>query len=137
MIQNIFRPKYYTMKTKILLLFALFTTLMTGCATTNTPDRGRETEAEVEVNFSERQTEKYLTQYADQLDLNRRQQRRIAKIQKKYAKREDKLTTLQFSKKRALQKEKGEALLDVLDASQVEKLNQLAGKKGLFKKLTE
>lgn len=125
------------MKTKIILSFALLTLFISGCATTNTPDRGRETEAEVEVNFSERQTEKYLTQYADQLDLSKRQQRQFAKLKKKYGKKEDKLTALQIGKKRALQKEKGEALINILDASQIEKLNQLAGKKGLFKKLTE
>lgn len=120
------------MKIKILFPFVLFTLLLTSCATTNTPDRSRDNDTEVEVNFSERQTEKYLTQYADQLDLSRRQQRRIAKIQKKYKKREDRLTTLQFGKKRSMQKEKGEALLNILDADQVEKLNQLTGKRGLF-----
>lgn len=137
MIQNIFSPKYYTMKTKIILCFAVFTIIIAGCATINPPNRGRETETEVEVNFSERQTEKYLNQYVDQLDLSRRQQRQIAKVNKKYNKKADKLTTLQIGKKRALQKEKGEALLNILEAIQVEKLNQLTGKKGLFKKLTE
>ena len=106
---------------------------LSSCATTTTPTR--DTDEEIKVEFNERQLDKYLTQYADQLDLSRRQQRRIAKIEKKYGKNEEKLGTLQIGQKRNLQKEKAEALLKILDDQQVEKLNELAGRKGLFKRI--
>ena len=122
------------MSRKTLLPFALCGLLLAGCAQTNTPSR--DTNQEIEVEFNERQLDKYLTQYAEQLDLSRRQQRRIGKVEKKYAKKEDKLGTLQFGKKRNLQKEKAEATLNILDDSQVEKLNQLAGKKGFFRRVS-
>ncbi|GHB73510.1 hypothetical protein [Persicitalea jodogahamensis] len=112
-----------------LVLFGLF---LASCAQTSVPAN-----QEVEVEFNERQLDKYMAQYAEQLDLSRRQQRRIAKIEKRYGKQSDKIGTLQFGQKRNLQKEKAEDLLNILTDRQIEKLNQLAGKKGLFRKLTE
>lgn len=100
--------------------------------------QSRESDKEVTVEFNERQLEKHLSQYADQLDLNRRQQRKIARIQKRFEKKERSLAEekgLKLGKKRALQKEKAEALLSVLNDGQIEKLNQLAGRKGLFKRM--
>ena len=122
------------MSKKILPPLVLSVLFLASCAQTNTPSR--DTNQEIEVEFNERQLDKYVTQYAEQLDLSRRQQRRIAKVEKKYAKKEDKIGTLQFGKKRNLQKEKAQDLLNVLDDDQVEKLNQLAGKKGIFRKVT-
>ncbi len=93
---------------------------------------------EIKVEFNERQLEKHLTQYGDQLDLSRRQGRKIARIEKKYDKKESKLADekgLKLGRKRALQKEKAEALLSVLTDGQIERLNQLAGKKGFFRRI--
>ena len=42
---------------------------------------------------------------------------------------------LQVGQKRSLQKEKAEALLNILDDQQIEKLNELAGRKGFFKRI--
>lgn len=121
------------MKKSFLLGLTVMGLFLSSCATTTTPVR--DTDDEIKVEFNERQLEKHLTQYADQLDLSRRQQRRIAKIEKKYDKREEKLGTLQLMQKRNLQKEKAEALLNILDDQQIEKLNELAGRKGLFKRI--
>jgi CBS-domain-containing membrane protein len=121
------------MKKSFLLSLAIVGLFLSSCATTTNPVR--DTENEVKVEFNERQLDKYLTQYADQLDLSRRQQRRIAKIEKKYDKQEQKLGTLQIGQKRNLQKEKAEALLNILDDQQIEKLNELAGRKGFFKRI--
>lgn len=95
-------------------------------------------EDEIKVEFNERQLEKHLAQYSEQLDLSRRQLRKIAKIDKKFDKKENKLAQekgLKLGKKRSLQKQKAEALLAVLTDAQVEKLNQLAGKKSLFRRV--
>jgi hypothetical protein len=100
--------------------------------------QSRQSAGEVKVEFNERQLEKHLDQYADQLDLSRRQQRKITRIKKKYGKKEENLAEekgLKLGKKRALQKQKAEALLSVLNDQQIEKLNTLAGRKGLFKKV--
>lgn len=107
--------------------------LVSSCAPATTPTR--DTDNEIKVEFNERQVDKYLTQYAEQLDLSRRQQRRIVKIEKKYDKKEEKLGTLQIGQKRNVQKEKAEALLNILDDQQIEKLNELAGRKGFFKRI--
>ncbi|MPR35656.1 hypothetical protein [Salmonirosea aquatica] len=121
------------MKKSFLLSLTIIGLFLSSCATTTGP--ARDTENEVKVEFNERQLEKHLTQYADQLDLSRRQQRRIAKIEKKYDKKGEKLGTLQIGQKRNLQKEEAEALLNILDDRQIEKLNELAGRKGLFKRI--
>ncbi len=120
------------MSRKILLSFVLLGLFLVGCAQTSTP-----VNQEIEVEFNERQLDKYLTQYAEQLDLSRRQQRRIAKIEKRYDKQSGKIGTLQFGQKRNLQKDKAEDLLNILTDRQIEQLNQLAGKKGLFRKLAK
>lgn len=122
------------MSRKILLPLLLSGLFLASCAQTNTPSR--DTNQEIEVEFNERQLDKFVTQYAEQLDLSRRQQRRIAKLEKRYDKQQDKLGTLQFGQKRNLQKEKAEDLLNILTDRQIEKLNELAGKKGLFRKVT-
>lgn len=121
------------MKNSFLLSLAMMGLFLSSCATSTTPVR--DTDNEIKVEFNERQVDKYLTQYAEQLDLSRRQQRQIAKIEKKYVKKEDKLGTLKIGQKRSLQKEKAEALLNILDDQQVEKLNELAGRKGFFKRI--
>lgn len=107
--------------------------LVSSCAPTSTPTR--DTDNEIKVEFNERQLDKHLSQYSEQLDLSRRQQRRIAKIEKKYDKKEKQLGMLQVGQKRNLQKEKAEALLNILDDQQIEKLNELAGRKGFFKRI--
>ena len=121
------------MKKSLLLSLTIVGLFLSSCATTMGP--ARDTDEEIKVEFNERQLDRHLTQYADQLDLSRRQKRQIAKIEKKYAKKGDKLGTLQIGRKRNIQKEKAEALLNVLDDRQIEKLNELAGRKGLFKRI--
>ena len=123
------------MSRKTLLSLLLSGLLLASCAQTNTPSR--DTDQEIEVEFNERQLDKFVTQYAEQLDLSRRQQRRIAKLEKRYNKQKDKLGTLQFGQKRNLQKEKAEDLLNILTDRQIERLNELTGKKGIFRKVTE
>lgn len=121
------------MKKSFLLALTVMGLFLGSCANNNTPTR--DTDNEIKVEFNERQLDKYLTQYGEQLDLSRRQKRRIASIEKKYDKKEEKLGTLKIGQKRNLQKEKAETLLNVLDDQQVEKLNELAGRKGLFKRI--
>lgn len=99
-------------------------------------NRGQDTE--LAIDFNARQLDKYLTQYGDQLDLSRRQAKKIASIEKRYDKKGNKIAEakgIKIIKKRELQKEKSEQLLSVLRDEQIEKLNQLAGKKGLFRKI--
>jgi hypothetical protein len=119
-------------------LFAVLFCLLAACFSPVSAQSRRGNDEDIRVEFNERQLEKYLTQYGDQLDLTRRQGRKIAKIEKKYAKKETKLAKekgLKLGKKRAMQKEKAEALLSVLTDGQIERLNQLAGRKGLFRKM--
>ncbi|TDB65160.1 hypothetical protein [Arundinibacter roseus] len=100
--------------------------------------QNREVETEISLEFNERQLEKHLTTYKEQLNLSRRQERKIKAVQKRYTKKEEKLAQekgLKLGQKRALQKEKAEALLFILDEEQIEKLNSLAGRKGLFKRI--
>ncbi len=117
-------------------LFSL--ALLSGLFTPSRAQSRQTDEDEIKVEFNERQLEKHLAQYSEQLDLSRRQQRKIAKIEKKFTKKEEKLAEekgLKIGKKRTLQKQKAEALLSVLTDAQVEKLNQLAGKKSLFRRI--
>ena len=99
-------------------------------------NRGKDTE--LALDFNARQIDKYLVQYGDQLSLSRRQQKKLAKIEKKYVKKDNKLAEekgIKIIKRRELQKEKAEQILSVLRDEQIEKLNQLVGKKGLFKRI--
>lgn len=99
-------------------------------------NRGQDTE--LTLDFNARQIDKYLVQYGDQLSLSRRQQKKLAKIEKKYVKKDNKLAEekgIKIIKRRELQKEKAEQILSVLRDEQIEKLNQLVGKKGLFKRI--
>lgn len=121
------------MKKSLWLSLTAMGLFLSSCATATHP--ARDTDTEIRAEFNERQIEKHLTRYADELDLSRRQQRRIGKIQKKYDKKSKKLGTLQLGQKRNLQQEKAEALLNILDDRQIEKLNELAGRKGLFKRI--
>ena len=59
--------------------------LVSSCAPTTTPTH--DTDNEIKVEFNERQVDKHLSQYSEQLDLSRRQQRRIVKIEKNTIKR--------------------------------------------------
>jgi|GEM_PF-2299893 Spy/CpxP family protein refolding chaperone len=116
--------------TALLGLFALGTTSVSA--------QGRGQDTELTVDFNARQLDKYLSQYGDQLDLSRRQQKKIVTIEKRYGKKENKLSEakgIKIIKRRELQKEKSEQLLSVLRDEQIEKLNQLVGRKGLFRKI--
>jgi outer membrane biogenesis lipoprotein LolB len=120
------------------LLLAVVFCLLAACFSPASAQSRRGDDDEIKVEFNERQLEKHLAQYGEQLDLSRRQGRKIARIEKKYTKKENKLAEekgLKLGRKRALQKEKAEALLSVLTDEQIERLNQLAGRKGLFRRI--
>jgi len=120
------------------LLFFVTLCLLAGSLSPALAQSRKGEEDEIKVEFNERQLEKHLAQYGEQLDLSRRQGRKIARIERKYTKKESKLAEekgLKLGRKRALQKEKAEALLSVLTDEQIERLNQLAGRKGFFRRI--
>jgi outer membrane biogenesis lipoprotein LolB len=69
------------------LLLAVVFCLLAACFSPASAQSRRGDDDEIKVEFNERQLEKHLAQYGEQLDLSRRQGRKIARIEKKYTKK--------------------------------------------------
>jgi hypothetical protein len=88
------------------------------------------------AKLNTRNFEKNLDKYAEQLDLSPKQVRKINRIERKYSRKETKMARRPSTKKkhlRALQKEKRERMIAVLDYEQQQRLAQISKKTGGFK----
>lgn len=112
----------------------------TGCATsvsTYSPSRDDTYQSEETTSKSKlnnRRLEKNLDKFAAELDLTRRQQKQLRKIDRRYARIERKLSRRDDTKRRdkkRLAEEKRIEIIEVLSSEQQEKLETLM-KKGRF-----
>ncbi len=85
--------------------------------------------------LNNRNFQKNLETYASQLDLTSRQVKKLNRIERKYTRKETKLARKPSTKKkeiRALQKEKRERMIAVLDYEQQQKLQSLSRKSSFW-----
>lgn len=88
-----------------------------------------EKESRKPVRLNNRNFQKNLEKYAHQLDLTPKQIKKLNRIERKYSRKEAKLARKTSTKKRhlrALQKEKRERMIAVLDDEQQQKLQRLS-----------
>ncbi|GGC05626.1 hypothetical protein [Dyadobacter sediminis] len=124
---------------KSLMLYFLFATLcFTGCATSNTSRVDDETyrteETAVNSKLNNRRLEKNMSRFSEELDLSKRQQKQLKKIDRRYNRMERKLSRNDDAKRRnrkRLAEEKRQEMIEVLTAEQQQKLESLS-KKGRF-----
>jgi len=123
---------------KILMLSLLLTGLLfTGCATSNTSlndDSSRNEEPVANSKLNNRRLEKNLDKFTAELDLSKRQQKQLKKIDKRYARLDRRLSRNDDAKRRdhkELAAQKREEIIEVLTPEQQQKLEALV-KKGRF-----
>jgi Spy/CpxP family protein refolding chaperone len=126
---------------KLLMLCLMASSLFfAGCATSNTANtsndddayRNEETVANSKLN--NRRLEKNMDRFAKELDLSKRQQKQLKKIDRRYARLERKLSRNDDSKRsdrKRLAEEKRQEIIEVLTPEQQQTLQSLA-KKGRF-----
>jgi len=121
---------------KLIFLFLTVTGLFfTGCATSTNPsskdsDDYEETST-INPKLNNKRLEKNLEKFAADLDLSKRQVKQIKKIEKRYARKDRKLSKNDDAKRRdhnQLSQEKREEILYVLTNEQQQKLEVLAKK---------
>ncbi|MHA4736825.1 hypothetical protein [Dyadobacter sp. MSC1_007] len=127
------------MKKVLMLLFAVGV-LLTGCATSNNTSQGykdeefRNEEPVVNNKLNNRRLEKNMDRYADELQLTKRQQKQLKKIDRQYARMERKMSRRDDTKRRdrkRLAEEKRIEMIGVLTSDQQQTLETLS-KKGRF-----
>ncbi len=121
----------YAAPLRLCLAFIFFSIPLLGLSQPSYENERLASEAEITkpAKLNNRSFQKNLEKYADQLDLTSRQIRKINRIEKKYSRREAKLARRPSTKKkqlRALQREKRERIIAVLDYEQQHKLQQLS-----------
>ncbi|KAA6440393.1 hypothetical protein FEM33_07270 [Dyadobacter flavalbus] len=125
---------------KSLMLYFLFAALcFTSCATSNTSrndddETYRTEETAVNSKLNNRRPEKNMSRFSEELDLSKRQQKQLKKIDRRYARMERKLSRNDDAKRRdrkRLAEEKRQEMIEVLTAEQQQKLESLS-KKGRF-----
>ena len=123
---------------KILMLSLLLTGLLfTGCATSNTSsndDSSRYEEPVANSKLNNRRLEKNLDKFTAELNLSKRQQKQLKKIDKRYARLDRKLSRNDDAKRKdhkELASQKREEIIEVLTPEQQQKLEALV-KKGRF-----
>lgn len=130
---------------KVLMLFFAVGILLTGCATSNNTGQGykdeefRNEEPVVNNKLNNRRLEKNMDRYAEQLQLSKRQQKQLRKIDRRYARMERKLSRRDDNKRwgdgrrdrKRLAEEKRIEMIGVLTSEQQQTLEALA-KKGRF-----
>ena len=87
------------------------------------------------ARLNNRNFQKNLETYASQLDLTSRQVKKLNRIERKYTRKETKLARKPSTKKkeiRAVQKEKRERMIAVLDYEQQQKLQKLSQKNNFW-----
>lgn len=126
------------MKRLSILYIAVPFMLLTGCATTNTPtsskNNERYEEPVVNSKLNNKRLEKNLDKFSQELALTKRQQKELKRIDKRYNRKERKLSRRDETRKRDLRQlasEKREEILYVLTPEQQQKLEALV-KKGRF-----
>jgi Spy/CpxP family protein refolding chaperone len=128
------------MKKLLMLSFVAAGLWFSGCATSNTANSSndhetyRTEEQLTNSKLNNRRLEKNLDRFAKELNLTKRQQKQLKKIDKRYARLERKLSKrddTRRSDKRRLSEEKRLEMIDVLTAEQEQTLQALA-KKGRF-----
>lgn len=115
-----------------LLLFGLF---FTGCTTSNIAsiddDSQRYEEPVVNNKLNNRRLEKNLSKFSKELDLSKRQQKQLKKIDKRYARLDRKLSRRDNTKRRdhrELASQKRQEIIEVLNSEQQQKLEALIKK---------
>jgi Spy/CpxP family protein refolding chaperone len=124
---------------KILLLSLIVSGLwISGCASFNTTsskdDSERYEEPVANSKLNNKRLEKNLSRFSEELNLSKRQQKQLKKIDKRYARLDRKLSRKENSKRRdhrQLASQKREEILQVLTSEQQQKLEGLV-KKGRF-----
>ncbi|MCE6988594.1 hypothetical protein [Dyadobacter sp. CY323] len=128
------------MKRSLILCFLVATFWLGGCATSQNSgssdhDENYRTEEPVVNNkLNNRRLEKNLDRFAEELNLSKRQQKQLKKIDRRYARMERKLSRRDDTKRRdkkKLAEEKRIEMIEVLNPSQQQQLEALA-KKGRF-----
>ena len=112
--------------------------LFTGCATSNTSakndDSYRDEQPVANSKLNNRRLEKNLGRFSEELNLTKRQQKQLKKIDKRYARLDRKLSRNENAKRRdhrELASQKREEILEVLTSEQQQKLEAMV-KKGRF-----
>ena len=112
--------------------------LFTGCATSNTSttrdNSFRNEQPVANSKLNNRKLEKNLGRFKEELDLTKRQQKQLKKIDKRYARLDRKLSKNENAKRRdhrELDSQKREEILEVLTSEQQQKLEAMV-KKGRF-----
>lgn len=125
---------------KILMLFFALGLLLGGCATSNQSDRAykdddfRNEEPVVNSKLNNRRLEKNMDRYAGQLNLSKRQQKQLKKIDRRYARMERRMKRRDDNSRRdrkRLAEEKRLEMIAVLTPDQQQTLEALS-KKGRF-----
>jgi Spy/CpxP family protein refolding chaperone len=128
------------MKKSLLLCFLAAALWLGGCAASqnsNTPDNAesyRSEEPVVNSKLNNRRLEKNLDRFADELNLSKKQQKQLKKIDRRYARMGRKLSRRDDTKRRdkkRLAEEKRIEMIEVLNPDQQQRLEALA-KKGRF-----
>jgi Spy/CpxP family protein refolding chaperone len=114
--------------------------LFASCATSNTASNSdndeayRNEETLTNSKLNNRRLEKNMAKFADELDLSKRQQKQLKKIDRRYARLERKLSRNDDAKRsdrKRLSEEKRQEIIEVLTPEQQQTLQSLA-KKGRF-----
>ena len=124
---------------KILMLSLVVSGLwFSGCATSNTAsskdDSARYDEPVANSKLNNKRLEKNLDKFSEELDLSKRQQKQLKKIDKRYARLDRKLSRRDGTKRKdhkELAEQKRLEIIDVLNSEQQQKLEALT-KKGRF-----
>ena len=123
---------------KVLMLFLMLPALLfMSCATSNTSskdDSSRYEEPVANSKLNNRKLEKNLDRFSEELNLTKRQQKDLKKIDKRYARLDRKLSRRDGTKRRdhkELATQKRQEILEVLTNEQQQKLEALV-KKGSF-----
>lgn len=125
---------------KIPMLFFALGLMLGGCATSNQTsqdyrdDDFRSEEQATNSKLNNRRLEKNMDKYADQLNLSKRQQKQLKKIDRRYARMERKMRRRDDSSRRdrkRLAEEKRTEMIAVLTPEQQQTLESLS-KKGRF-----
>jgi len=121
-----------------MLYFLVAALCFTGCATSNTSGNDDETyrteETAANSKLNNRRLEKNMSRFSEELDLSKRQQKQLKKIDRRYARMERKLSRNEDAKRRdrkRLAEEKRQEMIAILTAEQQQKLESLS-KKGRF-----
>jgi len=128
------------MKKFLTLGMIAITLFLNGCATSNTANTAdndeayRSEEPVTNSKLNNRRLEKNLDRFADELNLSKRQQKQLKKIDRRYARMDRKLSRNDEAKRRdhkRLAEEKRQEIIEVLTPAQQETSQALA-KKGRF-----